>query len=58
MPRMTMIDADVIEEAIKAIATVNPMFRLQEEMEQYMKALNTIAEAAGTTVPWGQSANE
>ena len=57
MPRMTTVDAEVIEEAIKAIASVQPLFRLEEEMQQYMKALNTIAESVGATVPWGQSAN-
>lgn len=56
MPRMTNVDADVIAQAVADIASVEPLFRLQEDMEKYMTAVNRIAETIGMTVPWGQSA--
>ncbi len=56
MPRMTSVDADVITTAINEIATVQPLFRTQEEMERYIAAVNRIAETVAATVPWGESA--
>jgi hypothetical protein len=51
---MTTVDADVIMQAIAAIATLEPLFRTQPELEQYMAAIERIAGEVGAKVPWGQ----
>ena len=58
MPRMKTVDADVIVQAIDEIATLQPLFRSSPELEQFMSAVERIAETIGTTVPWrrGESA--
>ena len=54
MPRMTTVDADVIVQAIATIAALEPLFRTQPELEQYMAAIERIAGEVGLKVPWGE----
>ena len=58
MPNMKTVDAEVIVQAINDIATFQPLFRTQEELERFMSAIMQIAEAVGTTVRWGDGGSQ